>query len=186
MRPQYEQQALCHHESLHPLAPCQDLCGDGDHSDSGRPLPACPPMGVVVDPPSSGMHRSTAPSPLFYPRPWGTHLRRREFSNPGPWGLCQRSLGAQTYLFPTFYALSVVYMPSRPSLRPSLCSLRWKEQGWPASISPHRLSPGPGCIPSKPGPASRVNKRGAHHPSSAVSQTPRWLLQSDGKVSPQL
>lgn len=41
------------------------------------------------------------------------------------------------------------------------------EQGCPAGISPHRLPPGPGCIPSKPGPASRVNKPSSA-PSSAV------------------
>lgn len=141
--------------------------GMGDHSDSGPAL-AClsPHLGWWSTHPAQECTAVQPPAHSSTPDPGVATPQRREFSNPGPWGLCQRSLGAQTPA-PTFYTLSVVYMPSRPSLRPSLCSLQWKEQGWRASISPHRLSPGPGCIPSKPGPASRVNKPSSA-PSSAV------------------
>lgn len=94
-------------------------------------------------------------SPFLYPRPWGMCTSAREGIKPRP-----------PELVPTFPGGPSSSGPCPWSVGPA-----GEEETGLAGVSPHLLSPGPGYILSKPGPAGPGKQ--ALHPPPTILPAPR-------------
>lgn len=81
-------------------------------------------------------------SPLLYPRPWGICTSEREGIKARPPRTCA----------------NLPRGPSTPSPCPWFPGPAGEEEARLAGVSPLLLPPGPGYVPSKPEPATQVNK----------------------------
>lgn len=119
-------------------------------------------------PPNTGSHSSTAPQLTPLPQT----CTSEEGGKPGPLGPLPISPAAPpstpTPGSPQQQA-ECEALPLQPGKRPQSCL---------AGVSPRFPPLGPGCIPSKPGPATQGNKPAQHPPSPLrSSQPPRLRLQ---------
>ena len=133
----------------------------------GLPWPSSPPgsegvggqLRAVQCLPGSETRCSTAPAPL---RLGSGYQHLKEEGRTQPLELVPASPQVPQPLSQHPQPLPLDRRPSRLSSRPS-CAICGRRSG--AGWCQHPLLPlGPGCIPGKPGPATRINKRAQHPP----------------------